>query len=64
MDHPMGFKSYRFSSFLLKLRKEADDREAPGGVFQPFHTSLRFWMLPSNPYQPDCPLTRYASLAP
>jgi hypothetical protein len=32
MAHPMGYKSSRFSSFLLKLRKEADDREAPGVV--------------------------------
>jgi hypothetical protein len=47
--HPMGCKSNRFSSFLLKLRKEADDREAPGGLFQPVHTSLRFCVYPSNP---------------
>jgi hypothetical protein len=31
MACPMGCKSNRFSSFLLKLRKEAGDREAPGG---------------------------------
>ncbi|MGD8472061.1 MAG: hypothetical protein PVJ82_11755 [Desulfobacteraceae bacterium] len=31
MACPMGCKFFCFSSFLLKLRKEAGDREAPGG---------------------------------
>jgi hypothetical protein len=29
--YSLGCKFFCFSSFLLKLRKEAGDREAPGG---------------------------------
>jgi hypothetical protein len=31
VSYPMGCQSYCFSFLLLKLRKEAGDREVPGG---------------------------------
>lgn len=52
--HPMGCKSHRFSSFLLKLRKEADDREAPGGCSSLSILPCVFVCIHQTAYQPDC----------